>query len=54
MFLAEIGDIRGGGSKIRKPSRPSMATRAKSHGFVESRAAVSSALELQVSEPQGR
>jgi hypothetical protein len=30
-------------SKIRKPSRPSMATRAKSHGSCDWRAAVSSA-----------
>ena len=30
-------------SNIRKPSSPSMATSAKSHGFIDSRAAVSRA-----------
>jgi len=32
-------------SKIRNPSRPSMATRAKSYGSGDSRAAVNSAFD---------
>ena len=38
-------------SKIRKPSRPSMATSAKSHGFGDSRAAVSSASNCRWVKP---
>ena len=40
-------------SKIRKPSRPSMATSANSHGFADSRGG-EQGLELQVRESQGR
>ena len=40
-------------SKIRSPSRPSMATSAKSLGLAESRAAVEQRFELQVGQPEG-
>jgi hypothetical protein len=40
VLLAEVGEVA---SKIRRPSRPSMATSAKSYGSGDSRAAVSSA-----------
>jgi hypothetical protein len=39
-LLAEVGDVC-------EPSRPSMATSAKSHGFGDSRAAVSRALNCR-------
>ena len=38
-------------SKIRKPSSPSMATSAKSHRFVDSRAAVGSASNCRWVKP---
>ena len=41
-------------SKIRKPSRPSMATSAKSDGFGRLPGGGEQGLELQVREPQGR
>jgi hypothetical protein len=43
VFFAEVGDVRAVASKIRKPSSPSMAARAKSQGLADCRAAVSSA-----------
>jgi hypothetical protein len=43
VFFAEVGDVRAGASKIRRPSSPGMATSAKSHRFGDWRAAVSSA-----------
>ena len=39
-------------SKIRKPSSPSMATSAKSHGFDDSRAAVSRASNCRWVNPK--
>ena len=39
-------------SKIRKPSRPSMATSAKSHGFGDWRAAVSRASNCRWVNPR--
>ena len=39
-------------SKIRKPSRPSMATRAKSYRFGDSRAAVSRASNYRWLNPR--
>jgi hypothetical protein len=41
-------------SKIRKPSRPGMATSAKSHGLADSRAAVSRASNCRCVKAQGR
>lgn len=38
VFFAEVGDIVPVASKIRSPSSPSMATRAKSLQFADSRA----------------
>jgi hypothetical protein len=35
VLLAEVGDVRGGGSKVRKPRSPSMATNAKSQGSAD-------------------
>ena len=43
IFLTEVGDLGGGGFKMRRPSRPSMVTRAKSYRLVDVRAAVSMA-----------
>jgi len=43
VFVAEVGNVGPVASKIRRPSRPSMATRAKAQGSWESRAAVSRA-----------
>ena len=41
-------------SKIRKPSSPSIATRAKSFGLGERRAGGEHGLELQVGQPERR
>ena len=41
MLLAEVGDVRAGCLEIRSPSRPSIATSAKSYRLADSRAAVS-------------
>ena len=41
-------------SKIRRPSSPSIATRAKSLGLVESPGGGQHGLELQVAQPEGR
>ena len=41
-------------SKIRSPSSPSIATRAKSNGLGECAGGGEHRLELQVGQPQGR
>ncbi|MFE9207320.1 hypothetical protein [Micromonospora sp. NPDC007230] len=43
VLLAQVGDAGPQASKIRRPSRPRRATRAKSFGLVDSRAVVISA-----------
>lgn len=40
VFFAEVGDVGAAGFEVRSPSRPSMATRAKSLMLADSRAAV--------------
>ena len=52
VLFAEVGDVAPVASKIRRPSSPSMATSAKSHGFAESRAAVSRASNCRWVNPR--
>jgi len=49
--LGEIGDEGSGGLEIRKPTRPSTATRAKSLRLAESRAEARSAPECRWHRP---
>jgi len=52
VFLAEVGDVRAGASKIRKPRRPSMATRAKSDWFGDWRAVLRMASNCRCPNPR--
>jgi hypothetical protein len=52
VFLAEVADVRAGGLMIRRPSRPSMATTAKSYGLADWRAAVSRASNCRCVNPR--
>jgi hypothetical protein len=52
VLLAEVAMFALVALKIRKPSRPSMATSAKSHGLADSRAAVSRASNYRWGHPR--
>ena len=52
MLVTEVADIRAGGLEIRRPSSPSMATKAKSFRLADWRAAVSGASNCRWVNPR--
>ncbi|WP_433611421.1 hypothetical protein ACQP2P_44220 [Dactylosporangium sp. CA-139114] len=52
VFFAEVADAGAAGSKIRNPSRPRSAIRAKSFGLADNRAVVISASNCRCPNPR--
>lgn len=53
MFFAEVLDVGPLASEMRRPSRPSIATSAKSNRLVDSRAAARTASNCRWDSPSG-